>query len=87
MATSSLVQARIETKIKEKSAAVLASMGLTHSDAVRLLLVKIAHDEKFPFEPWKPNEKTIKAMTQARKRKGKSFKTVGALMADLNADD
>ncbi len=44
MAAYALVQTRLDGAIKEEAAAVLAAMGLTVSDAVRLLLTKIAHD-------------------------------------------
>lgn len=87
MTINSLVQARIAGDIKEEASAVLAAMGLTVSDAVRLLLIRVAHDQSLPFEPLSPTSKTIEAMKKARKRKGKSFKTVAALMKDLNEND
>ena len=51
MATNDFVRARIDGHIKEEAAAVLASMGLTVSDACRLLLTRIAKDKVLPFEP------------------------------------
>jgi DNA-damage-inducible protein J len=51
MAANQLVQARIDGAIKEEAAAVLAAMGLTVSDAVRLLLAKIAREHALPFDP------------------------------------
>ena len=42
MAATQLVQARIDGAVKEEAAAVLAAMGLTVSDAVRLLLTRVA---------------------------------------------
>ena len=44
MATNTLVQARIDGTVKKEAAAVLAAIGLTVSDAVRLMLTKIAQD-------------------------------------------
>ena len=88
MAADQLVQARINGAIKEEAASVLAAMGLTVSDAVRLLLVKVARDKALPFEPWIPNETTIAAMRDARAgRVTGRFTSVKALMDDLNADD
>lgn len=87
MAANQLVQARIDGTVKEEAAAVLASMGLTISDAVRLLLTRVAHDKALPFEPLIPNEETIAAMREARRGDLAKFKTVGDLMADLHADD
>ncbi len=87
MATNAIVQARIDSGVKEEAATALAAMGLTVSDAVRLLLVRVAHDHALPFEPLIPNKETIAAMKQARKGKLQSFKTVKDLMDNLNADD
>lgn len=87
MAANQLVQTRIDGAIKEEAAAVLAAMGLTVSDAVRLLLTKVAQDKALPFEPLIPNATTIEAMKEARRGGLKSFASVEDLMADLNADD
>jgi DNA-damage-inducible protein J len=85
MAANALVQTRIDGAVKEEAATVLAAMGLTVSDAVRLMLTRVARDKALPFEP--PNAETIEAMKEAREGKGKRFATVVDLMADLNADD
>ncbi|WP_039816538.1 type II toxin-antitoxin system RelB/DinJ family antitoxin [Xanthomonas arboricola] len=87
MAANQLVQTRIDGAIKEEAAAVLAAMGLTVSDAVRLLLTRVAQDKALPFEPLIPNAVTIEAMKEARKGKLPRFATVDALMADLHAAD
>jgi len=88
MATNAVVRARIDEHTKEEAAAVLAAMGLTVSDAFRIMLTRVAQEKALPFEPLIPNAETIKAMKQARSGKGLTkFKTVGDLMADLNADD
>lgn len=87
MATNALVQTRIDGAVKEEAAAVLAAMGLTVSDAVRLMLIRVAREKALPFEPLTPNATTIAAMREAREGKGKRFATVADLMADLDADD
>lgn len=88
MAANALVQTRIDGKIKEQAATALAAMGLTVSDAVRLMLTRVAHEGALPFETFRPNAETIAAMEEARRGKGgKSFNDVQALMVDLNADD
>lgn len=87
MATNALVQARIDGAVKDEAAAVLAAMGLTVSDAVRLLLTKVAREHALPFDPLVPNEETIAAMKEARRGNLPSFATVGELIADLNAPD
>lgn len=86
MATNDVVRARIDSRIKEKANNVLEAIGLTASDAFRMLMIRIAEEEALPFEPLTPNAKTIKAIKESRLGKGKSFKTVDDLMADLNAD-
>lgn len=87
MTANALVQTRINGKVKDQAAAVLAAMGLTVSDAVRLLLTKIAQERALPFDPLVPNEATVEAMKEARRGKLSSFKSIESLMEDLNADD
>ena len=87
MAANTVVRARIDGSIKEEATAVLAAMGLTPSDAFRILLTRVAKEKALPFAPLIPNEETIAAMKEARKGKLKSFASVDDLMADLNADD
>jgi DNA-damage-inducible protein J len=87
MAESSVVRARIDERTKNKAATVLAAMGLTVSDAFRLLMVRIAKEKALPFEPLSPNAATIRAMREARKGKLKGFARVEDVMADLNAKD
>ena len=86
MAENAVVRARINEEIKEEATVVLASMGLTVSDAFRLMLTRVAREKALPFEPLIPNETTIQAMKETRAGKNlKSFDNVGDLMADLNA--
>ena len=87
MAANQLVQTRIDGEVKAEAAAVLAAIGLTVSDAVRLMLTRVAQEKALPFEPLIPNATTIAAMKEAREEKGKRSATVDDLMADLNADD
>lgn len=87
MGANQLVQARIDGAIKEEAAAVLAAMGLTVSDAVRLLLTRVAREKALPFAPLVPNTVTIEAMKQARKGGLSRFDSVNALVDDLNAQD
>ena len=87
MSAYQLVQARIDGAVKEEAAAVLAAMGLTVSDAVRLLLTRVAREKALPFEPLVPNTVTIEAMKEARKGGLPRFDSVKALMDDLHEDD
>ena len=87
MPANALVQTRINSTVKEEAAAVLAAMGLTVSDAVRLLLIRVAQDKALPFEPFRPNAETIAAMEEARAGNLKSYPDFKALLADLDAED
>ena len=87
MSANVLVQARIDGAVKDEAATVLAAMGLTVSDAVRLLLTRVAREHALPFDPLIPNVETVKAMKEARRGNLASFDSVEELMADLNADD
>jgi DNA-damage-inducible protein J len=87
MTANAVVRARIDEHIKEEASVVLASMGLTVSDAFRLLLTRVASEKALPFEPLVPNQKTIEAMKEARRGKLRSFKSIDSLMDDLNAGD
>ena len=82
-----IVQARVDREIKEEAATVLAGMGLTVSDAVRLLLTRIARERALPFAPLVPNAETIAAMKEARAGNLPSFDDVESLFDDLHADD
>lgn len=87
MPANSVVRARIDERIKEEASVVLAAMGLTVSDAFRIMMTRVAHDKALPFEMLVPNAITIQAMKEARRGNLKSFKSVEDLMADLNAED
>ena len=82
-----VVRARIDEKTKNEAAAVLSAIGLTVSDAFRLMMVRIAAEKRLPFEPLVPNEETIAAIEAARRSDLVAVGDVDGLMADLNADD
>ena len=87
MSANSVVRARIDLHIKEEASVVLAAMGLTVSDALRMMLTRVAREQSLPFDPMVPNATTIKAMRDARRGKTTKHKNLESLMADLNADD
>lgn len=84
---NAIVRARIDGKVKEEAAAVLASIGLTVSDAFRLMMIRIAKDKALPFEPLVPNAETIEAMKAARRGDLIKVGSADALLASLNAGD
>jgi DNA-damage-inducible protein J len=84
MPTNAVVRARIDENIKERAAAVLSTMGLTVSDAVRMMLTRIARDEALPFD-LTPNALT--AETLRKSEMGEDVHHVndaGALFKDLD---
>lgn len=82
MATT-MVHVRMDEKVKDRATKALAEMGLSVSDAVRILLVRIAAEKALPFEVKVPNKTTVAAMKAADLRKGKRLKNAGALFNDL----
>jgi len=82
MATT-MVHIRIDEKVKADAAKALASMGMSVSDAVRMMLVRVAAEKALPFEVRVPNASTVKAMQAAEQGMGKRFKTADALFKDL----
>jgi DNA-damage-inducible protein J len=87
MAANQLVQTRINGAIKKEASVVLEAMGLTVSDAVRLLLTKIAREHTLPFDPLIPNETTISAIKEARAGNLSRAHTISELKKALHADD
>jgi len=81
------VRARIDTDTKERAADALEAMGLSISDAIRLLMLRVADERRLPFEVRVPNASTRKAIAELEAGKGRRFASVKALMKDLHADD
>jgi DNA-damage-inducible protein J len=87
MAENTVVRARIDERIKNEAAAVLGAMGLTVSDAFRLMMVRIAKEKALPFEPLVPNAETIEAMKAARRGELVTAGSPDELVTSLNEDD
>lgn len=80
------VHADVDEATRREAAAVLAEMGLTLADAVRLMLRRIAIDRALPFEPLIPNPETVEAMRAARRGEVTVAGKPEDLLASLNAD-
>jgi DNA-damage-inducible protein J len=87
MVTNALVQARIDSIIKEEATAVLATMGLTVSEAVRLLLTRVAYEQTLPFGLLTPNTETVAAMQEAQRGNLPSVTTMEQFIDAMNAED
>lgn len=85
--TDTYVRARIDTRTKALATEALAAMGLSVSDAIRLLMIRIAEEHRLPFAVQVPNASTRKAIEELEAGKGERLNTVEDLMAGLNAGD
>lgn len=83
----SVVRARIDTVTKDRAAGALADMGLSVSDAIRLLLIRVADERRLPFEVKAPNKTTAAAIAELEAGKGHRCNSVAEMLAVLNADD
>ena len=69
------VRARIDTVTKQWAADALEAMGLSISDAICLLMVRIADEQRLPFEMKVPTAKTRKAIAEVEAGNGKRART------------
>lgn len=87
MAHSSMLHVRLDDETKARGNAVLEAIGLSASDAVRLLYKRIAADQAFPLELKVPNAETRAAMAESHailaERKAR-FESVEELIASMD---
>ena len=86
MPHSTMLHVRVDDEIKSQASEALAAMGLSLSDAVRILLKRVVSDQAFPLELKVPNSQTRAAMEEARvmmKERAARFDSAGALIDDL----
>jgi len=89
MAQSSMLHIRLDEDLKQQAAKALASMGLTTSEAVRLLFHRIVADQAFPLELKVPNAGTRAAIDEARTliaNRRARFDDGTAMLAALDAE-
>ena len=82
-----LVQVHVNRDVREEASAVLAGMGLSVSDAIRLLLTRIAREKTLPFAPLIPNAETTAAMKEASTGNLARFDDIESLLGDLHEGD
>ena len=86
MSQSSMLHIRVEDEIKVQASEALAAMGLSMSDAVRILLKRVVNDQAFPLELKVPNAQTRAAMQEARamaKARTVRFSSADAMIDEL----
>lgn len=84
MATNSVVRARIDSRTKKEATTALEAMGLSVSDAIRLLMMRIAEEQRLPFEVKVVRPATARAIKELQQGKGKRFDNPEALFKDLD---
>ncbi|TAM11596.1 MAG: type II toxin-antitoxin system RelB/DinJ family antitoxin [Nevskiaceae bacterium] len=67
MPATAFVRARVDEALKDEAAAVLADMGLTVSDVVRIALTKIAKEKALPFDMRVPNALTAETLAKSER--------------------
>lgn len=83
MRADTVVRARIDSETKERATAALEAMGLSVSDAIRLLMLRIADEQRLPFAVQVPNATTAKTMANLDAGKGKRIDNADELFQDL----
>lgn len=84
MSSDTVIRARIDRETKERATAALDAMGLSVSDAIRLLMLRIADEQRLPFIVQVPNATTAEAMDELEAGKGKRFDSADRLFDDLD---
>ena len=84
MSTDTVVRARIDSDTKARATEALKAMGLSVSDAIRLLMVRVAEEKRLPFTIQVPNQTTVEAMKELADGKGRRFDSVEELFRDLD---
>ena len=86
MAATTMIHVRVDEKTKAQATKALTAMGLSISDAVRVLLLRVAAEKRLPFDIKVPNAQTRAAMAEAeellRQRRAR-FATAEELFDDL----
>lgn len=86
MSRSTMLHVRVDDQIKAQATEALAAMGLSVSDAVRILLKRVVNDQAFPLELKVPNAQTRAAIEEARamaSARVARFNAAEALIDDL----
>ena len=86
MISETTIRARIDSETKERAAEALEAMGLSISDAIRLLMVRVARERKLPFEVRVPNAETQEAIRELASGQGRRVSSVDELFAELHRD-
>ena len=84
MSSDSVVRARIDSDTKARATEALKAMGLTVSDVIRIVLLRVAEEKRLPFTVQVPNPTTVRAMRELDDGKGRRFENAEELFRDLD---
>lgn len=82
-----VVRARIPAGIKKRARVVLHKIGMTESDAFRMMMYRIVAEKQLPFAPLVPNQTTIEAMQEVRRGGLRRFDNAAEMLATLNDEE
>jgi DNA-damage-inducible protein J len=82
-----MIHVRVDEDLKARASDTLEKMGLSLSDAVRLLLTRIAAEQALPFEVRVPNAETVASIKEGEQGDVLRASNMAEMMALLNADD
>lgn len=83
MSNDTVVRARINSDVKTEAMKALEVMGLTVSEAIRLLLFRVAEEKQLPFVVKVPNATTVRAMKELDDRGGTRYCSVEEMFKDI----
>ena len=86
MRADSVVRARLDRDTKDRATEALQEMGLSVSEAIRLLLRRVAEEKRLPFAVQVPNAATVRAMDELKQGRGQRFENVEELFRDLETE-
>jgi len=86
MRADSVVRARLDRDTKDRATEALREMGLSVSEAIRLLLRRVAEEKRLPFAVQVPNAATVRAMDELNQGRGQRFENVEELFQDLETE-
>ena len=84
MSNDTVVRARIDRDTKARATEALKAMGLSVSDVIRMVLLRVAEEKRLPFIVKVPNATTVEAMKELDDGKGQRFDTAEELFRDLD---
>ena len=85
MGTTAIIQTTVETTLRDQATAVLAELGMTVEDALRLLLTQVVEERDLPLSMHIPNAETIAAMREADSGAGKRYSSLDELFKDMRS--